>query len=148
MPRMVKPLTTLLIKNLKGPAAKSDGGGLILRVDRNHNKRWLFRYGRDGRDTDIPLGSWPTVSLEAARKAAQLEREKLAIGVTGRATFRQVFEKLHAHHVGRLKNEKHKVAWQKQVETYAAPLLWRCSFSWFCSVAYLAGCFWFLCRER
>jgi integrase len=123
MPRPVKPLTTLLIKNLKGPKAKSDGGGLIMRVDRNHNKRWLFRYRRDGRDTDVPLGSWPTVSLEAARKAAQLERERLAVGITGRATFRQVFEKLHEHHVGGLRNDKHKVAWRKQVETYAAPLL-------------------------
>ncbi len=123
MPRTAKPLTTLFIKNLKGPAAKSDGGGLILRVDRNNNKRWLFRYRREGRDTDVPLGSWPTVSLEAARKAAQLEREKLAIGVTGRATFRQVFGKLHEHHAGGLRNEKHKRAWRKQVETYAEPLL-------------------------
>lgn len=123
MPRTAKPLTTLFIKNLKGPAAKSDGGGLILRVDGNHNKRWLFRYRRDGRDTDIPLGSWPTVSLEAARKAAQLERERLAIGIKGRATFRQVFEKLHKHHAGGLRNEKHKRAWRTQVETYAAPVL-------------------------
>lgn len=122
MPRTVKPLTTLLIKNLKGPKAKSDGGGLIMRVDRNHNKRWLFRYRRDGRDTDVPLGSWPTVSLEAARKAAQLERERLAIGVTGRATFRQVFEKLRDHHVAGLSNEKHQRQWGQQVETHAAPL--------------------------
>jgi hypothetical protein len=45
-----------------------DGGHLFLRIDRNHNRRWVFIYALHGRDREISLGTFPALSLAEARK--------------------------------------------------------------------------------
>lgn len=46
-------------------------GRLTLRVRPNGTKEWVFRYYIDGRKRRLSLGSYPTISLVAARQDAQ-----------------------------------------------------------------------------
>lgn len=57
----------------------SDGEGLYLRV-RQAGKTWLYRFQQDGKPGKLGLGTYPTVSLAAARKRARAEAERLASG--------------------------------------------------------------------
>ena len=51
------------------PGRYSDGGGLYLVVD-ERRRRWVFRYTRNSKTTDLGLGSVKDVSLKEARKKA------------------------------------------------------------------------------
>jgi integrase len=123
MARAQNRLGALFVKNAKGPATYRDGAGLILRIDERGNKRWVYRYQRNQKVEDISLGTYPTVSLEAARKLAQAERERVAMGITSRVTFRRVFEDFFKHHERGLRNDTHKAQWRSTIEDYATPLL-------------------------
>lgn len=123
MPRSQNRLTALFVKKEQKAGVHRDGAGLILRIDERANKRWVYRFQRDGKVQDVALGTYPTISLEAARKLAQAERERIALGITSRKTFRQVFEKFFAHHQGGLRNDKHKAQWRSTIEEYAKPFL-------------------------
>jgi len=48
----------------------SDGGGLYLRVTSPDARSWVFRYGRDGKERYMGLGSLNAVSLSEARARA------------------------------------------------------------------------------
>jgi hypothetical protein len=58
----------------------SDGGGLYLRVT-NGKGRWVFRSVRNGKATEIGLGSADAVTLAHAREAAKRERAMVAQGL-------------------------------------------------------------------
>jgi integrase len=47
----------------------ADSGGLYLEVSPAGAKRWFWKYRKDGKEGRIALGSYPDVSLTAARKA-------------------------------------------------------------------------------
>ena len=64
--RMLKPDTIAPKKRLI-----SDGGGLYLSMSKTGAKSWIFRYRHDGRQRDVGLGGYPSVSLKMAREAAQ-----------------------------------------------------------------------------
>jgi integrase len=123
MARAQNRLTALFVKRETKPGTHRDGAGLILRIDERANKRWVYRYQRDGKVKDVALGTYPTVSLEAARKLAQVERERIALGITSRATFRQVFEDFFKHHEKGLKNDTHREQWRSTIERHAKPFL-------------------------
>ena len=67
-------LTDVQCKNaLCSPGVKrarlADSGGLYLEVSPAGAKRWFWKYRKDGKEGRIALGSYPDVSLTAARKA-------------------------------------------------------------------------------
>jgi integrase len=75
--RTLHKLTDVEIRALKPNAIApkkrliSDGGGLYLSMTKSGTKSWVFRYRHDGRQKDVGLGGYPTVSLKLARETAQ-----------------------------------------------------------------------------
>jgi integrase len=66
------------------PGRYSDGGGLYLVVD-ERRRRWVFRYTRNGKTTDLGLGSVKDVSLKDARRKVEPLRKALADGLDPRS---------------------------------------------------------------
>lgn len=57
----------------------TDSGGLYLQVSPNGSKRWFYKYRTEGKEKQLALGGYPTVSLTAARKArdaAKIQRSE------------------------------------------------------------------------
>jgi integrase len=81
---MTKKLTSKTIENLKpGPQRReiSDGGsGLWLVLQPSGAKSWALRYRYASRPTKLTLGSWPALTLAAARKTAADALHELAQG--------------------------------------------------------------------
>jgi integrase len=77
MPKRVRPLTERQVAGLsKEPGVYADGGGLSLRVrvgKESMTAGWVYRYSLDQRVNETGLGTYPEVTLRAAR----LERDKL-----------------------------------------------------------------------
>lgn len=75
--RTLHKLTDVEIRALKPDAKQpkkrliSDGGGLYLSMSKIGTKSWIFRYRHEGRQRDVGLGGYPSVSLKSAREAAQ-----------------------------------------------------------------------------
>lgn len=68
------PLTDAACKNATCPDEKprarfTDSGGLYLEVAPNGSKRWFWKYLFAGKEKRLALGSYPDVSLKAARLA-------------------------------------------------------------------------------
>ena len=61
-------LTAKKIDEIVSKGIYSDGEGLWLRVDKNNNKNWIFRYCTFGKTKDMGLGKYPIVSLNDARQ--------------------------------------------------------------------------------
>jgi hypothetical protein len=53
-------------------------GGLMLRVNADGERQWIFRFWKDGEVCSKELGGGSTISLENARKLAKEARLKLA----------------------------------------------------------------------
>lgn len=53
----------------KNRARLSDAGGLYLEVSPSGSKRWFWKYRKDGKEMRLALGSYPAVTLKAARQA-------------------------------------------------------------------------------
>ena len=67
-------LTDAGCKNASCPIDKkrtrfTDAGGLYLEISPAGSKRWFWKTYADGKEGRIALGSYPSVSLAAARKA-------------------------------------------------------------------------------
>lgn len=121
----------------------NDGEGLYFQISKAGTTSWLFRYKRDGKVRDMGLGSYPTVSLAAARLLAGDQRKVLAAGsdpLATRDTEREAkreaqrqlearsipFDKLAAHY-----REAHGLGWSanwykgwlRKLELYAFPVI-------------------------
>jgi integrase len=73
-------------RNAKCPADKkkarlSDGGGLYLEVTPTGSKRWFWKFYPDGKESRLALGSYPDVTLKAARVARDDARKTRQSGV-------------------------------------------------------------------
>lgn len=77
-------LTDTKIRKAK-PAATmyrmSDGHGLYVQVQPNGTKLWHFGYRFEGKQRLLSIGTYPTVTLAAAREAHVEARRKLAAGI-------------------------------------------------------------------
>ena len=80
MVRTFNRLTASKVAVAKGPRTFSDGGRLYLQVDINHRKRWLFIYARHGKQREIALGPYPSLSLADARVKRDQMNTALAKG--------------------------------------------------------------------
>jgi len=77
------PLNDVAVRQAK-PAEKArklvDERGLYLLIQTTGGKLWRLDYRFDGKRKTLALGSYPDVSLSAARKARDQAREQLAAG--------------------------------------------------------------------
>lgn len=77
------PLNNKRIKTLPAPPKPmklSDGGGLFLLVTPSGGKHWRLKYRIAGREKQLSFGSYPDVSLAAAREQRDAARRELAAG--------------------------------------------------------------------
>jgi len=85
VPRYHPMLTDAQCRNATCPADKArarltDAGGLYLEVSPAGSKRWFMKLYRDGKETRLALGSYPTVGLTAARRARDAAKLQKAGG--------------------------------------------------------------------
>ena len=77
------PLSDAQLRNLK-PAVKprklSDGGGLHILVTSHGSKLWRMAYRYGGKQKLLSFGSYPAVSLSAARERREAAKRHLAAG--------------------------------------------------------------------
>jgi integrase len=78
-------LTDPACKNATCPKGKSrhrivDGGGLYLEISPAGAKRWFWKYRINGTEKRLALGSYPEVTLKAARDARDTARKSKADG--------------------------------------------------------------------
>ena len=77
-------LTDTQVRKAK-PAAKmyrlSDGHGLYLQVQPNGAKHWRYGFRFESKQRLLSLGSYPTVTLCAAREAHMEARRRLTSGI-------------------------------------------------------------------
>jgi integrase len=59
----------------------TDGGGLYLEVSPSGSKRWFWKVYKGGKETRLALGSYPAVSLKAARNARDEARLQKSEGI-------------------------------------------------------------------
>ncbi|MFS2161745.1 tyrosine-type recombinase/integrase [Pseudomonas sp. Pseusp122] len=127
-------LTQTFVRTVQTPGSYHDERGLLLRVGASGSKRWVFRYQRAGRRHDLGLGSFPAVSLKAARFALDTLRLKLAQGhdpmarpepnaAQVRVTFREEAERYISTHRPSWKNARHAQQWQHSLRDHVYPLL-------------------------
>ena len=58
-----------------------DAGGLFLEVSPAGSKRWFLKYRLDTKEKKLALGSYPAVTLTAARKARDAAKTQKADGI-------------------------------------------------------------------
>ena len=123
-------LTAQKVKNIKAPGHYSDGGGLLLRVNKTGSKCWILRVQIDKRRRDYGLGSVSMVTLADARHKAHEARR--AIRLEGRnpfterdkeqaPTFSVCVGKTYDLLSARWRSEKTRAAWRARVHEYATP---------------------------
>jgi integrase len=139
MARTLHQLTARRVDTIKAPGYYPDGDGLYLRVAPGGTKAWIYRYTIGGRTRDCGLGSYPAVSLAAAREEAvrcrQLrsagldpieERKKqraAAFGAEKPLTFRECAEAYIASHEASWSHPKHRQQWRNTLATYVYPVI-------------------------
>ncbi|HQS16425.1 integrase arm-type DNA-binding domain-containing protein [Reyranella sp.] len=77
-------LTDVLIRKAKAPAKPTklmDERGLFLMLTPSGGRWWRFRYSYAGKEKLLSLGTYPDVSLKAAREARDDARKMLAKGI-------------------------------------------------------------------
>lgn len=74
------------VENLVEPGTYEDGEGLRLVVKASGRKSWVLRFQLEGKRREMGLGSYPQVSLKAARLEANSKRRLLVDGIDPLAT--------------------------------------------------------------
>ncbi len=130
-------LSARFVETIREPGCYGDGrgsGGLSLRVRRiargQLSKSWRQRITVDGRVRNLGLGTWPHVSLAAARQKCVLNLVARQRGelVTGRRrtvpTFAEAVEKVIAvHRDGWKGGGRQEKLWRSTLRDYAMPRL-------------------------
>ena len=140
MARTIHKLTPAFVeRRSKKPGLHGDGGGLYLCVTPPSARSWVFRYMLNGKAREMGLGSYPEVSLEAARLAGSEARALKAQGkdpIEAREsvrasrrlqdakaiTFRHCAESYIDAHIESWRNAAHRAQWKETLETYAMAL--------------------------
>lgn len=115
----------------------TDANGLYLEVSPAGSKRWFWKFYPDGKESRLALGSYPDVSLKAARMARdevrrtrqsgtnpvqQRRADKLARATSNAATFEAVAREFHATKAPGW-SESHSKQWLRCVEKDLFPWL-------------------------
>lgn len=143
--RSLNRLSARAVATAMKPGAYMDGGGLLLRVSENGNKKWLFRYASPitGKRREMGLGRADDgyVSLKDARDAAQAardlvtkkldpideaERQKREAAAEARKaapkTFGEFADEWLDQKETEFSNPKHRAQWRMTLREYAGPL--------------------------
>lgn len=142
MPRKARELSALEVRRLTAPGRWSVGGvdGLALQVTGPGARSWVLRVTAAGKQREMGLGSFPSVTLADARERARTLRTQLASGQDpvaerqaarsaaaaereAQQTFSALAEQYIAQHASGWKNAKHAAQWVATLETYAGPVL-------------------------
>ena len=142
MPRKAKELSPLEVRRLLSPGRWSVGGvdGLALQVTASGARSWVLRLAVSGKQREMGLGSFPTVTLATAREKARALREQVAAGSDpivsrhaiasataaerlAQKTFAEVAAQYIAQHGASWKNQKHSAQWTVTLQTYAQPVI-------------------------
>jgi integrase len=124
----------------KTPGYHADGANLYLRVaPKGGGRGWIFRYSSGGRTRDMGLGSFPEISLAAARELAADCRKQIKQGIDpierrrAERTARSVeaaktlsfdncaLEYVKEHEAG-WRNAKHRAQWTSTLQSYVSPV--------------------------
>ncbi len=62
-------------------AGKSDGDGLTFTLSAKGTASWVFRYRLGGKQRELTIGNYPTITLKKARELANEARTKVAQGI-------------------------------------------------------------------
>ena len=142
MPRKAKELSPLEVRRLLKPGRWSVGGidGLGLQVTESGARSWVLRLTVAGKQREMGLGSFPSVTLADAREKARAHRAKVEQGddpITARRAVQsaalaernaqQAFAAVAAQYITQhektWKNNKHASQWASTLRTYAEPIL-------------------------
>ena len=141
MPKNAKELKPLQVRNLsKGTHRVGGCIGLCLSVVSDTNKHWTLRARIGGKDHEIGLGSYPTVTLEEARRLGRECQEQIKKGLnpiderrkkhevlrrnqSKNITFQDAFYAFYPIKKSELSNPKHAAQWESTMQQYVFPLI-------------------------
>lgn len=131
MGRTSKRLSALDVKAKAEPGRYADGDGLYLNIAPGKSKSWVFLWMKNGKRREMGLGSYPTISLVAARQRAEDCRRLVAEGLdpiaerkkTAPVSFGEAADKFVASMASSFRNEKHRDQWKMTLgDAYCADL--------------------------
>lgn len=141
MPKRVKELAALEVGRLKADGMHLVGGipGLYLQVT-GPARSWILRMTVGAKRRDMGLGSFPAVTLAAAREKAREAREQVAGGVDPIRARLEAQSRLKAKQITAVtfagaaqsfldaksdewKSAKHRQQWENSLENYAMPVI-------------------------
>ena len=128
-----KLTSQFLNSNLASGRYYDDGGaGLNLHVRNSGSKNWSQKIRFQGKQYELGLGSFPSVSLAEARKIAAENKSMSAKGINPKfealapkaiPTFVEISEQVISLKQKEFSNEKHKAQWASTLARYAYPTL-------------------------
>jgi integrase len=138
--RLIEKLSPLEVSKKTRPGYYGDGAGLWLQVSLTGTKSWIFRFTFGGKQREMGLGAFHTVSLADARAKARecrlalrdgndpLEQRKaarlaVALDRARMVTFDQCAAAYIAAHRASWRNPKHASQWENTLATYAGPVV-------------------------
>ena len=147
MPKRILEMTALEVSRLRVEGSHAVGGvsGLYLRIE-GGSRTWVLRYVHMRQRRRMGLGSYPGVTLAAAREAAraaigqrdagtdpiksrQDEREAARLAAAQRLEFDKAADAFITEHESTWRNAKHAQQWRNMLNTYASPHFGRLSVS-------------------
>jgi integrase len=140
MARLIEKLSSLEVSKKTKPGYYGDGAGLWLQVSLSGTKSWIFRYTFAGKQREMGLGPFHTVSLADARAKAKecrlilrdgqdpldvrkASRLAEALDRARMVTFDQCAADYIATHRKSWRNAKHASQWENTLATYASPII-------------------------
>jgi integrase len=140
MARIIGRLSAQAVQRAKQPGSYPDGGGLYLHVAPGGSRSWVYRFMLAGREREMGLGSFLTVTLAEARLKAADARKLRASGIdpieARRAqhaaalvkaakalTFRNAAASYIAAHRAGWRNAEHAHQWEATLSSYVYPVL-------------------------
>ncbi len=141
MPRKAREMSPLEVRRLAQPGRWSVGGvdGLALQVTAAGARSWVLRLTLAGKQREMGLGNFPTVTLADAREKARAYRNKVKDGAdpiaervaaisaaaaerSAMQTFAKTAEQYIERHEQSWKNSKHAAQWTATLKSYANPV--------------------------
>jgi len=128
---VINKLTVAEVKSLSKPGRFSDGGGLYLKVRKTGSKGWVFIDRKNGKMTELGLGSLDFVTLADARSKARELRERTHKGLPliekieikeKAPTFIECVNIFLKAKESGWSNDKHRAQWHMTLKKYAKPL--------------------------
>ncbi len=140
MKRQMLRLSGREVTTKKRPGYYPDGGGLYLQVSASGSKSWIFRFALRGKERQMGLGPFHTVTLADARiatadcrKLLLRQRDPIEARDAGNAqkaleaaksiSFSKCATAYIRAHRAKWKNAKHAAQWTSTIETYCGPII-------------------------